>query len=233
MKRNWCLWSIPFHTRFRNRTQTTFVSHRSSAFLRVIRLMPLANQLTLPVCMLDPRLLSLSLVLRPTVSGPVCLWIKRPSGAHDQIVITVWQLHVCWSGALSLTRGRVCRLELLLALTSAVLLGSESRGTRSHILLSQIRDFPLVASYDSQGYGGGIRPHLHTSWHRLRRKHRFPHWFHCYVCVSWGDHVTATEALPSNGRCLQSHSLATAVSAGFTILPWANMPHYEVLFLLN
>jgi hypothetical protein len=69
------------------------------------------------------------------------------------------------------------------ALTSAVILGSESRGTHDHILLSQVRDssnldgqvpvfisprnrvarlYPhalgslFVASYVSQGYGGGI-----------------------------------------------------------------------------
>jgi hypothetical protein len=46
-------------------------------------------------------------------------------------------------GTLSLTRGWVCRLQLLLALASAVILGSESHGTRDHILLSQIRDFPF------------------------------------------------------------------------------------------
>jgi hypothetical protein len=51
------------------------------------------------------------------------------------------QLWVCWCGALSLTRVRVCRVQLLLALTSAVIFRSESRGTRDHILLSQIRDF--------------------------------------------------------------------------------------------
>jgi hypothetical protein len=45
--------------------------------------------------------------------------------------------------ALSLTRGRLCRLQLLLVLASAVILGSEARGTRHHILLSQIRDFPF------------------------------------------------------------------------------------------
>jgi hypothetical protein len=80
--------------------------------------------------------------------------------------------------------GCVCRLQLLLAFASALILGSESRGTHDHILLSQIRDSPnlegqvpvfiiprnmvaqvylqalgslFVASYDSHGYGGGVR----------------------------------------------------------------------------
>jgi hypothetical protein len=80
--------------------------------------------------------LSLSLMLRPAVSLPVCLGIKHPSGAYGQTFITVRQLRVCCCGALSLTRGRVSRLQLLLALASAVILGSESRGSRDHILLS-------------------------------------------------------------------------------------------------
>jgi hypothetical protein len=71
--------------------------------------------------------LSLSLMLRPTVSRPVCLGIKHPSGAYDQIFITVIQLRVCSCGELSLTRGRICRLQLLLVLASAITLGSESR----------------------------------------------------------------------------------------------------------
>jgi hypothetical protein len=85
--------------------------------------------------------MSLSLMLRPTVSRSVYLGIKHPSGAYDQIFITVTQLRFCWCGVLSLTRGRIWRLKFLLALASAVILGSEPRGTRNHILLSQIRDF--------------------------------------------------------------------------------------------
>jgi hypothetical protein len=82
-------------------------------------------------------------------------------------------------------------LQLLLAFTSAVILGSESRRTHDHILLSrgwvflnfegQILVFIsprnrvpqlypqalgsfFVASYDLQGYGRGIRARLHTGF---------------------------------------------------------------------
>jgi hypothetical protein len=38
-------------------------------------------------------------------------WYRTTSGARDQIFITVWQLRSYFCGALSLTRGRVCRLS--------------------------------------------------------------------------------------------------------------------------
>jgi hypothetical protein len=82
-------------------------------------------------------------MLRPTVSRPVCLGIKHPCRAYDQIFVAVWHLRGCSCGALSLTRGRVCRLQLLLALASTIIFGSESRGTRDHILLSLFRDYPF------------------------------------------------------------------------------------------
>jgi hypothetical protein len=87
--------------------------------------------------------LSLSLMSWPTVSRSVCLGIKRPSGTYDQIFITVRQLRIYWYWALSVMRGRVCRLQLLLVLASAVILGSVSPGTREHILLYQIPHFPF------------------------------------------------------------------------------------------
>jgi hypothetical protein len=87
----------------------------------------------------------------------------------------------------------------MLILASAVILGSESRGT-DHILLSQIRDSPnlegqvpvfisprdrvaqlysqalgslFVASYDSQGYDGGIRPETELLYDRRFTANQF------------------------------------------------------------
>jgi hypothetical protein len=128
-------------------------------------------------------------MLWPTVSRPVCLGVKHPPGAYDQIFITVRQLWVCWCGALSLTREWVCCLQLLLILASAVMLASKSPSTCDHILLCQIWDSPnledqvpifisprkrvaqlypqalgslFISSYYSQVYGGGIRTCLHA-----------------------------------------------------------------------
>jgi hypothetical protein len=50
----------------------------------------------------DLFLIRLSVILRRTVSQPVCLGIKHPSGAYDLNFFTVRQLLVCWCwGALS------------------------------------------------------------------------------------------------------------------------------------
>jgi hypothetical protein len=51
---------------------------------------------------------------------------------------------------------------LPLALASAFILGSESRGTRDHIYCLGFETSLFVASHDSLGYRGGIRPHRHT-----------------------------------------------------------------------
>jgi hypothetical protein len=85
-------------------------------------------------------------VLRPTISRSVRRGVRHPSGARDQffglLEIFLRQLRVCYFVAPSLTRGRVCNLLLLLVLATTVPLGSESRGTQDHILLSQFLRLP-------------------------------------------------------------------------------------------
>jgi hypothetical protein len=158
-------------------------------------------------------------MLRPTVSRPVCLGIKHPSGVYDQIFITVRQMRVCSCGALSLTRGRVCRLQLLLALVSTDILGSESRGARDHILLSQIRDFPfrrllrLAGSrwrYSTPPPHWNSRDSLNSSRYiasgRTQRKHRYPNNTSTVACL-----------FVAAGTCLPRCCLSMNVYSDFTI----------------
>jgi hypothetical protein len=85
-------------------------------------------------------------ILLPTVSRPVRLVVRPPSGTRDQffflLEIFFAQLRVCYFVAPFLTKGRVCNLLFLLVLSSAIPLGSESRGTQDYILLSQFLRLP-------------------------------------------------------------------------------------------
>jgi hypothetical protein len=67
-------------------------------------------------------------------------WDSRPA--------LIFQLNRCGHSPYvrtSVTRGWVCRLQLLLALASAVILKSESLESHDHILLSHFRDYPNLA----------------------------------------------------------------------------------------
>jgi hypothetical protein len=96
-----------------------------------------------------------------SVSQSVLVWTTH-LGLKTRLLF-IRQLRVCWCGAPSLMRGWVCRLQLLVVLTSAVILRSESRGTHDHILLSQVRDFrqpggPGPHIYIPQEQGGPVIP---------------------------------------------------------------------------
>jgi hypothetical protein len=181
-------------------------------------------------------------------------WCRALSGARDQICITLWQLRSSFCGAPSLTWGRVCLLYVLLVLASAVFLGSESLETRGHILLSRFETFPFVASYDSQGHGGGIRPRLHagytwasnlgisltyivaarTTHHRKQMPRLGPtclHYF-SYCCVtSPPTRERALSSLHSNGRHAdrRKHSscIAGPVHAAGAAQQWVDTSQYK------
>jgi hypothetical protein len=154
--------------------------------------------------------LSLSLILRPTVSRLVCLGIKHPFGTYDQIFITVRQLRVCWCWALSLTRGRVCRVQLLLVLASTIMFGPESRGTTAPILLSQIRDFPFRRLLRLAGlrwrYSASPPNCLNSSLGRGRVDNTAPH------CSSFFAVATCLFAKPllRNGCSILAYSAVVA-----------------------
>jgi hypothetical protein len=80
------------------------------------------------------------------------IWGLRPD------FFTVRQLRVCWCGALSLMRGRVCRLQLLLVLASTVIPGSESMGLMTTFYCLRFKtSISFASSYHSQGHGGRIQ----------------------------------------------------------------------------
>jgi hypothetical protein len=100
-------------------------------------------------------------------------WCQAPSGTCNQFFLLLeiffTQLRVCYFVAHSLTRGQVCNLLLLLVLASAVLLRSESRGTRDHILLSQFLTLPQPGRPGPCIY---ISPG--TGWPRYTTRHWVP-----------------------------------------------------------
>jgi hypothetical protein len=136
---------------------------------------------------------------------------------------------VCWFGALSLTRGQICHLQLLLALASTVILGSKSRGTRNHILLSQIWDFPF-------------RHLLRLAGLQWRYSTPPPHGSHSYESImsfmTWCDRRQNTMSYSSSvilqfcchgnsllrEQCLPSSCLATDV---FAVLLWLRTSGFQ------
>jgi hypothetical protein len=90
------------------------------------------------------------------------IWGLRPDIFSVRNTEYVWKLRSWFRGAPSLTRGRVCFLYVPLALASAVFLGPSPLGLATVVYCLRFETSLFVASYDSQGHGGGIRPRLHT-----------------------------------------------------------------------
>jgi hypothetical protein len=119
----------------------------------------------------DIELLSLSLMLRQTVSRPVCLGAKHPFGAYDQIFITCVTVTVLFLwGALTDARSGLSFVYAAGSCQRSLSRVRISWDLGPYFTVSHLRLPFSSPSYDSQGHGGGIRPRLHTGIELLKLK---------------------------------------------------------------
>jgi hypothetical protein len=124
----------------------------------------------------------------------------------------------------SLPRRWVCHLQSLLALISAVILRSESRGTHDHILLSQIQD-----SYNPEGWVPVFKSP------RNRVAQLYPHALGSVFVARHGPHRKYHSSVVAYGTlssCLfLSRYLATGLHA--PIHTNASHEHYDSIFKIE
>jgi hypothetical protein len=116
--------------------------------------------------------------------------------------------------ALSLTRGWVCRLQMLPVLASAIIFGFESRGTRDHILLSQIRDLHF-------------RRLLRLARLRCRYSNPPPHGIY-----DWATHIVSSQTHRRHIRCQAIDICENIENTAFFIVFTARCTATEIIQLL-
>jgi hypothetical protein len=162
--------------------------------------------------------LNLSLMLRPTVSRPDCLGIKHPSGAQDQILLLSDSCGFVDVGRFLWREDGSIVHNYCWPLPAQSFSGPSTVELLTIFYCLRFETSLFVASYDSQGYGGDIRPRLHTgclnnskskfqSAIPLRRS--FANWIGDTLSKGWV--VVQTISWYSN-RSSPSRWLATTVS---------------------
>jgi hypothetical protein len=95
--------------------------------------------------------------------GPVNqAWCRAPIWGSWPDIFTVWHLRSCFCGAPSLTRGPVSFYICCWPLPAQSFSGPSPLEMETIFYCLRLETSLFVASYDSQGHGGGIRPRLHT-----------------------------------------------------------------------
>jgi hypothetical protein len=145
-------------------------------------------------------------MLRPTVNRSVCFGVKHPFGAYDQICITVRQLRVCWCGALSLARDRVCRLQLLF------------QNVHEQLIKKNLFDVILISQHSGLMFGNSLK-RLQESWTRCcyRGSVKCNSGSQPRSCVFCRNNECYCHSYKISG-CF-SHSLSTCMKHCFSFLP--------------
>jgi hypothetical protein len=150
------------------------------------------------------------------------------------IFITLWQLLSCFGWASSRQRGRVCLWYMLLALASAVFLGSSPLGLATIFCCLRFETSPFVVPYDSQGHGGGIRPRLHTGFIFSFISHLWSSVFsHILFYISLACPIGDTEWNISSLRCHEndpSIAMRTHVYLAVAQQPTVPAGHYGYVY---
>jgi hypothetical protein len=160
------------------------------------------------------------------------MWGLRPDFYYCQTVACM----LIWGR--SLTRGRVWRLRFLMAVASAVILGSQSLGTRDNVLLSQIRDFPYLRLLRLAGlrwkystpppHGISILHNWTILFNYFARTGQKTQPLYCWEGVftaplySKGSYSIVTCVFVGAGKCLPRRCLAMTVYSNFTIPPFGH-----------